>query len=377
MDKKGNAWRWVILVILMVVIGVVGFLIGQKLSLSKYQAEKELNYKLNLSDLEGLGTIEGPIYVSGHKIPDSDTVGSAIAYAALLQKLGYDAVPVVLGEINNETKYVLETGGIDTPKLLDDASGCNMVLVDHSEYDQSAEGLQDAKILAIIDHHGDGSVTTGNQLIYDARPIGSTATIIWMRYRNYGVEIDPKVAYVMAGSILSDTSNLKNGATFADREALKDLAQLAGIKDLDSFYREMYQASISYAGMTDEEIFFSDIKEYESGNTKFAIGCVNAYDEDIAKDLADRMKKVLTTSDQLNGVDMAFAQISIYHDDISLNYLVPSNEAAKEVLGTAFGDSAEYNAVYDGTSYRLEPGMSRRKVLAPTITDVLKSYPKE
>ena len=189
--------------------------------------------------------------------------------------------------------------------------------------------------------------------------------------------MDPHVAYAMVGSILSDTSNLKNGATFADREALKDLAQLAGIKDLDSFYREMYQASISYAGMTDEEIFFSDIKEYESGNTKFAIGCVNAYDEDIAKDLADRMKKVLTTSDQLNGVDMAFAQISIYHDDISLNYLVPSNEAAKEVLGTAFGDSAEYNAVYDGTSYRLEPGMSRRKVLAPAITDILKSYPKE
>ena len=74
--------------------------------------------------------------------------------------------------------------------MLDDASGCNMVLVDFSEYIHSAEGLQDANVITIIDHHGDGSVTTGNQIIYDERPLGSTATIIWIRYRNYGIEPD-------------------------------------------------------------------------------------------------------------------------------------------------------------------------------------------
>lgn len=63
-----------------------------------------------------------------------------------------------------------------------------MILVDHSDYSQSAEGLNEANVISIIDHHGDGSVTTGNQLIYDARPLGSTATIIWIRYRNYGIE---------------------------------------------------------------------------------------------------------------------------------------------------------------------------------------------
>lgn len=78
-----------------------------------------------------------------------------------------------------------------------------MVLVDHSEYAQSANGLKDAHIFTIVDHHGDGSVTTGNQLIYDARPIGSTTTIIWLRYRSYGVEPDRQVAIVMMGAILS------------------------------------------------------------------------------------------------------------------------------------------------------------------------------
>ncbi len=357
MEKKRNVWKALALVLMIIAIGVAGFLTGQYLSASKYRAEQELNNKLNRSDLEGLGEIDGTIYVTGHKSPDSDTVGSSIAYAALLQKLGYDAVPVVLEDINNETRYVLESGGIDTPKLLEDASGCNMILVDHSEYAQSAEGLRDANVISIIDHHGDGSVTTGNQLIYDARPLGSTATIIWIRYRNYGVEVDPHVAYAMVGSILSDTNNLKsnstttnnlksNSTTFADREALKALAQLAGINNTTAFHQKMFQASISYDGMTDEEIFFDDYKEYECGGKKYGIGCVNAYDEDAAKDLCERMNKVLPGTLSSTGMDMAFE---------------------------AFGEKA----TYDGVSYRLEPGISRRQVLVPAITDILESYPHE
>ncbi len=374
MDKKTGAWRRALLILIVIAVGAAGFLTGRYISDAKYRAEKELDQRLSLSELDGLGEIDGTIYVTGHKSPDADTVCSSIAYAALLRQLGYDAVPVVLGEINKETGFILEYAGLDVPILLDDASACNMILVDHSEYIQSAEGLPDAHVIAIIDHHGDGSVTTGNQLIYDARPLGSTATIIWLRYRNYGVETDPQIACAMAGAVLSDTMNLHTATTtFADREALKELAKSAGIRDTDAFYLEMFKASIAYDGMTDEEIFFSDYKEYESGGTAFAIGCINAYDEDGARDLAERMTRVFSAAKLAAGMDMLFAQISILHDDLDITYLVASDEAAREVLETAFGEKA----AYDGTSYRLEPGISRKQVLVPAIADILEAYPKE
>ena len=374
MKKKNTVWKWIAAVIVLILACAAGFLIGRSAADAKVQAEQELNYQLNRSELDGLFVPDGTIYVTGHKSPDSDTVGSSIAYAALLRKLGYDAVPVVLGSISSETRYVLEAGGVDVPMLLEDASGCNMVLVDHSDYTQSAEGLRDANVITIIDHHGDGSVTTGSQLIYDARPLGSTATIIWLRYRNYGVEVDQKTAWAMVGSILSDTKNLQsNTTTFADREALRELSELAGISDTDALYQEMFKASLSYDGMTDEEIFFSDYKEYEAGGKTYGIGCVNAYDEAGALDLAARMKGVISSAKSSAGTDLSFAQISIFHDDISITYLVPSDEAADEVLKTAFGDAA----AYDGTSYRLEPGISRKQVLVPAIADVLEAHPKE
>lgn len=376
MSQKKSLWI-ILWIVLTAAIACGAFFYGRTIEKNAAeaaaQAERELNIMLSRSDLEGLGEIEGEIYVTGHKSPDSDTVGSAIAYARLLQKLGYDARAVVLGDINPETAYVLKMAGMETPPLMEDTSGKTMILVDHGDYTQSAEGMKDAHIISIIDHHGDGTISTGNQMIYDARPLGSTATIVWLRYRNYGVELDPQTAMVMMGSILSDTNGLRTSVTAADREALKELSTLAGVSDTNAFYQEMYKASISYEGMTDEQIFFSDYKEYETSGKNYAIGCVNAYDEAAAKDLAERMKAVIPGTLSSTGMDMAYAQISIFHDDLSITYIVPSDETAASVIAEGFED----RAVFDGTSYILNPGISRKVVLVPTITDVLASHPSE
>ncbi len=374
MKQKRLLATLALMIILSLVVGLACYHWGKNSEAARNQKEQEFNTLLNRSDLEGLGEIKGPIYITGHKSPDSDTVCSSIAYASLLQKLGYDATPVVLGPINHETEYILEAAGIEVPKLLEDASKQNMILVDHSEYTQSAAGLDNANIISIIDHHGDGAVTTGNQLIYDARPLGSTATIIWIRYRNYGVELDKETALLMMGAILSDTKNLQSDTTTsADREAIKILRDMAGVPDTDTFYQEMFKASLSYKGMSDEDIFFSDYKEYEVAGKKFSIGCINAYDEESAQDYVKRMKDTIPSTLSLTGMDMSYAQIGILHDDISITYLVPSDEAAGKVLEKAFGDQAEF----DGTAYRLEPGISRKQVLVPAITEVLQSDSKE
>ena len=363
-------------ILLSAALAVGGFFLGRETEASRNREAQELNYRLHRSDLEGLEAFEGTIYVTGHQIPDSDTVAGSIAYADLLRKLGYDAVPVILSPINTETAWLLQTAGVEVPELLEDASGRNMVLVDHSDYAQSAEGLANARILAVIDHHGVGSVTSALPLIYDARPIGAATTIIWMRYRDCGFEPDRQTACAMLGAILSDTSNFKSASTtFADREAVAALSALAGVTDTDAIYANLYKASISYEGMTDEEILLSDYRQYGGAGRKYGIGVVSVYDESEVKEMIARMLNAFPKVAGSDGMDMAFAQISIFHDDLSITYLVPSNQAAEEVLRAAY--PASDRVTYDGNVCRLEPGISRKRDLVPAITAVLEAVPTE
>ena len=163
--KKKNMIAVLIAIIIVISACTGGYFLGAGITDAKYNAEREYSIRLAGSDLEGLGEIEGTIFVTGHKSPDSDTICCSIAYAALMRKLGYDAKPVVLGRVNNESRYILKTTGTDEPELLENASGLNMILVDHSEYPQSADGLNDANVIGIIDHHGIGDVTTSKPII--------------------------------------------------------------------------------------------------------------------------------------------------------------------------------------------------------------------
>ena len=151
------------------------------------------------------------------------------------------------------------------------------------------------------------------------------------------------------------------------------LSEIGGIYDVNAFYEGQYRALLSYEGKTDEEMFFTDYKEYEIGGKKVSVGNLNAYDEETARELAALMAVVMPLTLPETGMDMSFAMVSVLHDDISVTYLVPSDEAAEEVLQTAFGDQADY----DGTSFRIEPYASRKAVFIPAITAVLEAYPKE
>lgn len=315
------------------------------------------------------------IYVIGHKSPDSDTVCSAIAYARLLNLLGYTAEPRITMPINNETKYILAQAGAETPEILYSAAGETIFLVDHSEYVQAAEDMVDAHIVGIMDHHGVGAVNTGHQIVYEARPIGATATIVWLDYLNYGFEIDKQTAHLLLGAVLSDTSNLTGSTTTeADKKAVGALAEIAGVSDVDAFYRALHEQALSYEGMSDMEIMFSDYKEYEAGNVKYGIGLVSSVKEETSRELAERMKNIAEEAMASRDVDYMFASVGIREGDIKVDYIIPLSEASKELMEQVFPNYDEY----DGTSFIFRNGgLGRKTKFVPGLNDFFAAHPHE
>ena len=380
MTMKKNAIRIISILLALCISGAAGFCFGRARGAVKgteeaREAGQRLSdlQELNRQSIEKLPVTDGPIYVIGHRSPDSDTICSAIAYARLLRLLGWDARAAANGEPNNESKYILQLAGAEAPPILEDASGKNIFLVDHSEYLQGTAGLSDANLVGIIDHHGIGSVTTGQQVFYDARPIGATATIIWLSYLNCGLEIDRQTAALLLGAVLSDTGNLTGSTvTEADRKAVPALAKLAGIDDTDALYAILHKESLSYDGMTDMEILFLDYKEYEAGDVRFGIGILNSIDEPTSKELSARMKNILPEGFRTRDVDLMYASVGIRENGEKIDYIVPANEYSDAVFKAAFPGYDDY----DGTAYIFRtPGLGRKSRFVPGLTDYLLEHP--
>lgn len=375
MKKKTKIILIVLAILIVAGIASAGsYFAGKTAAQKEHLQEQELLYALNRSSIENLDAEDSVIYVIGHKSPDSDTVCSAIAYARLLTLLGYDAKAAITEKVSNETAFILQNAGVETPPVLEDASGENIFLVDHSEYAQAAEGMEDAHIVGILDHHGVGSVTTGHQVVYEAKPIGATATIIWLDYLNYGLEIDKETAYLMLGAVLSDTDGLTGSTTTeADRQAVETLSGLAGAEDVDALYKEIHLKKLSYEGMTQQEILFSDYKEYEAGGVTFGIGLLNALDEESAKSLAAQMKEALPEGYKSKDVDLMYASVGIRENGEKIDFIIPCDEHSKEVFEEAFPDYDEF----DGTAYIFRKGLGRKTKFVPGLTDFLQMHPHE
>ena len=379
---KNNTIRILTILLALCVVGAACFYYGREQGIAQgtketQQAIQQLTdlQELNRQSISNLLVTDGPIYVIGHRSPDSDTICSAIAYARLLQLLGYNAQAAANGTPNNESKYILKMAGVEAPPVLEDATGKNIFLVDHSEYLQATAGMPDANLVGIIDHHGIGSVTTGQQVLYDARPIGATATIVWLNYLNYGLEIDKQTATLLLGAVLSDTANLTGSTvTEADRKAVPALAEIAGVDDVDALYDTLHREALSYEGMSDMEILFLDYKEYEAGGIKFGIGLLNSIDEATSRQLSERMKAILPEGFETRDVDLMYASVGIRENGEKIDYIIPANEYSDAVFKAAFPDYDDY----DGTAYIFRtPGLGRKSIFVPGLTEYLLSHPQQ
>ena len=213
------------------------------------------------------------VYVVGHKSPDTDSVAAAIAYAALMKAKGEDFVPAVSGKLNPESEVVLKQFGFPTPEILTDATGKKIALVDHSDLTQAPDNLSAGEVVAVVDHHKIGDVTTNQPIFFCNMPVGCSCTVLKILYDLDGVKVDPKVAGIMLSAILSDTVNFKSPTcTEADKKAVKELAAIAGVKDTDAIFMEMLKAKSAVAGVPPMDLLHRDYKDFDMKGKKVGVG---------------------------------------------------------------------------------------------------------
>lgn len=171
-----------------------------------------------------------------------------------------------------------------------------VILVDHNERSQAVEGLEEAEILEIIDHHRIGGIETIGPVYFRNQPLGCTATIVANIYRENNVEISRQVAGLLCASILSDTLAFKSPTcTEMDKETAEYLSKLAEL-DMDEFAGAMFKAASNLRGKSPEELFYQDFKQFKMGDLELGVGQVNSMDsselQEVREGILAYMKKV-------------------------------------------------------------------------------------
>lgn len=303
------------------------------------------------------------VLVFGHKNPDTDTICSAIAYADLKNKLGWNAEPIRLGELNGETEYALKTFNAEAPRLVQAvaAEAKEVILVDHNERQQSADDIDQVKVLEVIDHHRIANFETSDPLYYRAEPVGCTATILKKIYKENGIEIEKNIAGLMLSAIISDSLLFKSPTcTNEDVEAARELAGIAGV-DADSYGLEMLKAGADLRDKTIEQLISLDAKEFQMGNSKVEVAQVNAVDiQDVLSrqgELEGALQKVI---DEKNLDLFVFVVTDILNSDSTALALGRATDAVEEA----------YNVKLENNTALLKGVVSRKKQIVPVLTNI-------
>ena len=310
-------------------------------------------------------------YIIGHRKPDTDSVVSAMALAYLYSQkdcFGYQQPQAAITDpLNPETNYLFKKFEIETPLLItadDIHANDQVILVDHNEISQRLEGLNEAQIVEIVDHHK-ANLNFNTPIFLNFKPWGSTVSIIYFWMNEYDVVPDKKLATLMLAAILSDTVGLKSATTTKrDIEFSQKLANVAEIDDVNAFTLEIFKAKSNIATLSNEEIVQNDYKIYEF-NQKTFIGQLETIEQ--ASLIADKKEQLLTAMNNVKkqqDVELLFVAVT---DVLNVNTkLLLAGEKEAMIAQKAFGGTA--------TDYVLDigPKMSRKKEIAPVIEAVLK-----
>ncbi|ORT50063.1 inorganic pyrophosphatase [Vibrio sp. qd031] len=215
------------------------------------------------------------ILVVGHKNPDSDSICSALAATELLKARGLEAMPIRQGEINRETQHILATANLEQPELRTSVAGEKVWLVDYTDLAQAPDDVNEAEIVGIVDHHRLGDVMTVNPLEAWIWPVGCTCTILFNLFKMENVEISKPIATLMMSAILSDTVGFASPTcTQKDKDAVLELAPLAGVEDLDAFIKDLLIAKTDIEGLDAAQLVEKDLKAYPFNERNVVVGQV-------------------------------------------------------------------------------------------------------
>jgi manganese-dependent inorganic pyrophosphatase len=300
--------------------------------------------------------------IFGHKNPDTDTICSALAYADLKTKTGADAEPVRLGTVSKETQYALDHFGVEAPALIEKVDdGAEVILVDHNEFQQSAENIKNARIMEVIDHHRISNFETREPLYFRAEPVGCTATILHKMYKEKGVAVSKEIAGLLLSAIISDSLLLKSPTcTDEDVEAAQELAEIAEV-NLETYGLKMLQAGADLSDKSVTDLITMDAKEFSMGEAKVAIAQVNAVDTSEIYKLQDELVSEISEKVIADDLDLfLFVATDILNNDSEV--LAVGKEINKVESGFGVTLGSNNRALLKGV-------VSRKKQIVTVLTD--------
>ena len=240
-----------------------------------------------------------------------------------------------------------------------------LILVDHNEKSQAAEGIDQAEVLEIIDHHRIGTLETDGPVYFRNVPVGCTCTIIYQMYRENEVEISPTMAGLMLSAILSDTLMFRSPTcTPVDERAAHELAALAQV-DLEGYADDMFTHGGDVTGKTAAEVFNGDYKIFTSGDVRFGVGQGSYMMEKNRKAAQALVGPYLPQALEKQGLDYIFYMFTDVRN--SSTELLMAGAGAEELVAKTF-----HTAVEDGIA--VLPGVvSRKKQMIPSLIKAIKS----
>ncbi|NBI28123.1 manganese-dependent inorganic pyrophosphatase [Chengkuizengella marina] len=304
------------------------------------------------------------VLIFGHKNPDTDTICSAIVYADLKKEIGMDAEAVRLGEVSGETQYALDQFKVEAPRLVKTVANevKNVILVDHNEFQQSAEDIKDVRILEVIDHHRISNFETSDPLYYRAEPVGCTATILNKLYKEHGVAIKKEIAGLMLSAIISDSLLFKSPTcTDQDVAAARELAEIAGV-NAEEYGLNMLKAGADLSGKSINEMITLDAKEFSMGDSKVEIAQVNTVD---TEDVLNRQQELEEAITQV----IAEKELDLFV--FAVTDILTNNSTALALGKKASAVEKAFNVTLNNNTAVLKGVVSRKKQVVPNLTEAL------